>query len=306
MKTLKNWILLSRLPFLSVVILPYILGAAFARYSTGRFSLIIFWLGLAGAILIQLATHYSGEINDIKEDCLSINLEKNIFSGGSQVLVKSIILPGKVKALVGFAVFLALAIGAGLQFYFRTGPWTLFLGLSGLWCGIFYAQPPLRWVSRGTGEIFIAYAFGWLAVNTGFYLQAGHFNFLATLISVPVACAVVNIILINEYPDYPADILAGKRNLLVRIGKSKAAQIYTWLAAGNLAVFCLTLKSGFPIVSGVFYLPVAILALILAGRMLAQDYQDREKLEKMCGLTILVSWGTSLSYILGLLVKKIW
>lgn len=304
MARLKYWLLLSRIPFLSVAVLPYILGALLAGHLAGRFSWPVFLLGLSGVLLVQLAAHYSGEVYDLKEDRLSITLEKNFFSGGSQVLVENIIAPKKVKVLIGAVIFLALAVGLVLQFYFNTGKWTLLLGVSGIICGFFYSKPPLRWISRGMGEIFIAYAFGWLAVNAGFYIQTARLDILPTLISLPVAFTVVNIILINEYPDYPADIQAGKLNLLARVGKAKGALLYALLVVCSAVAFFWAMIKGFPAASGIFYFPVFVLALILASGMLREDYKDKQKLEKMCGLTILVNLGTSLSYILGLLVRK--
>ena len=301
---LKYWLLLSRIPFLGVMILPYILGALLASRISGNFNLLVFILGLCGSALVQLATHYSGEVYDINEDRLSITLEKNFFSGGSQVLVEHHIPQKNVKILIAAVIFLALAAGLILQFYFKTGKWTLFLGISGIICGLFYSKPPLRWVSRGFGELFIAYAFGWLALNAGFYIQTSRFDILATLISLPIGCAVVNIILINEYPDYPADKLAAKRNLLVRIGKEKGAFLYAWLVVFSAVTFFLSLTKGLPLISGVIYLPILIVAISLAGQMLKKAYNDRKRLEKMCALTILVSLGTSLSAILGLLIKK--
>lgn len=303
---IKHWILLSRIPFLSVVILPYLLGTLLAQRLAGEFSLAVFLLGLSGAMFIQLAAHYNGEVYDIREDRLSAILGKNPFSGGSQVLVKKIISEGKVKLLSFAVVLLALTAGLILQFYFKTGKWTLLLGASGLICGLYYSKPPLRWVSRGLGEIFIAYSFGFLAVNAGFYIQVSRFDILALLISLPVACAVANIILINEYPDYQADKEAQKMNLLVRIGKEKCAFLYALLVACAGVSFCLALAKGLPIVSAFFYFPVLITALILASLMLKGAYKDRLLLEGMCGMTILVSLGTSLSCIAGLLIGKIW
>jgi len=303
---MKHWILLSRIPFLSVVILPYLLGTLLAQRLSGEFSLAVFLLGLSGAMFIQLAAHYNGEVYDIREDRLSAILGKSPFSGGSQVLVKKIISEGKVKLLSFAVVLLALTAGLILQFYFKTGKWTLLLGASGLICGLYYSKPPLRWVSRGLGEIFIAYSFGFLAVNAGFYIQVSRFDILALLVSLPVACAVANIILINEYPDYQADKEAQKMNLLVRIGKEKCAFLYALLVVCAGVSFCLALAKGLPIVSAFFYFPVLITALILASLMLKAAYKDRLLLEGMCGMTILVSLGTSLSCIAGLLIGKIW
>lgn len=164
----------------------------------------------------------------------------------------------------------------------------------------------MRWVSRGTGEIFITYSFGWLAVNAGFYIQAPRFDLLATFISLPIACSVVNIILINEYLDYQADKETGKENLLVRVGKEKGAFLYALLVVCAGASFPLALAKGLPVESAFFYFPVLIAAVILASLMLKAAYTDRLLLERMCATTILVNLGTSLSCILGLLISKTW
>ena len=304
MARVKYWLLLSRIPFLSVVILPYVLGGLLAANLTGIFSFKIFLLGLFAAVLVQLGAHYNGEIYDIKEDRLGVTLEKNFFTGGSLMLVEKLIPERKVKLLSYSVIFLALIIGLILQLYFKTGSWTIPLGISGIICGFFYSKPPLRWVSRGTGEIFIAYAFGWLPVAAGFYLQASRFDPLATLISLPVACNVTNIILINEFPDYPADKSAGKQNILVRIGKDKGAFLYAGLTVLSGLTFFYAVLKGASFVSVLFYIPVLIIALRSAWLMFKGAYKDRQKLEKLCGMTILVNLGTSLSFILGLLFGR--
>lgn len=298
---IKYWFLLSRIPFLSVMVAPYILGALLASRFLGTFSWPVFLIGLCGSLLVQLIAHYSGEIYDLAEDRLSVTLEKNFFSGGSQVLVENLIGPRKVKNLIRIVLFLAIIAGIILQFYFKTGKWTLGLGLSGIICAYFYSKPPWRWVKRGIGEILIAYAFGWLAVNAGFYLQASRFDILPTLVCLPIACSVANIILINEYPDYPADKQCFKQNILVRIGKVKGAVLYAWLVASGVVTFSLALAKRLPVQAAVFYFPVFIISVNLACQMLKGSYDHRKKLEKMCALTILVNLGTSLSCILGLL-----
>jgi 1,4-dihydroxy-2-naphthoate octaprenyltransferase len=286
------------------MIAPYVLGATLANRVGASWSWPVFWFGLFGSILVQLIAHYSGEIYDLSEDRLSVILEKNSFTGGSCMLVENKIQPQKVKNLIWAVLCGALIIGLILQFYFKTGVWTLFLGISGIFCAYFYSAPPVRLVSRGIGEIFIAYAYGWLALATGFYLQAGYFSGLAIWLALPIAASVANMILINEYPDYPADKLAGKLNLLVRIGKTKAAAVYGWLTIFTGVTFFFAVAKGLPKLSLVIYLPVLTVALILAFRMRQGAYTDRIKLERMCALTILVSLGTSLSCILGLLWSK--
>jgi len=297
----KYWFLLSRVPFLIVAILPFCLGALLAGRILGVFSWPVFLLGLLGTVLVQLIAHYSGEVHDLAEDRLSVRLEKNFFTGGSQVLVENLIPVKNVKRLIRMVIFLALLIGLALQFYFKCGKLTLGLGFSGILCAYFYSKPPLRLVRRGVGEVFIAYAFGWLSVSTGFYLQAGHFNVLATLISLPIAYSVTNLILINEYPDYPADKQASKQNLLVRVGKANGALLYAWLVGFSAAAFLLALFKGLPPLAGMFYLPVLVISVNAARQMLKGGYGDRSKLERLCAQTIFVNIGTTASCMLGLL-----
>jgi len=301
---MKRWVLLSRIPFLSVVVMPYFLGTLLAQRLTGRFNPVVFLLGLSGSVLIQLSAHYNGEIYDLREDSRSAVLGKNPFSGGSQMLVRRLIPEDKVKILSSAVVLLALAIGVVLQFYFKTGKWTLLLGASGVICGLFYSKPPLRWVGRGLGEFFIAYSFGLLAVNAAFYIQAFRFDILAFFISLPIACAVVNIILINEYPDYEADKEAGKNNLLVRLGKEKTAIVYALLVICTGVSFFFSLAKGLPAASVFFCFPVLIGALVLAFLMLKGVYKNRLMLQKMCAATILVNLGISLSCMLGLFLGR--
>jgi len=61
-------------------------------------------------------------------------------------------------------------IGLILQFYYKTGPWTIPLGVIGMITGFFYSTPPPRWVKRGIGELLIGFCYGWLPVAAAFYL----------------------------------------------------------------------------------------------------------------------------------------
>jgi 1,4-dihydroxy-2-naphthoate octaprenyltransferase len=298
---MRYWILLSRIPFLGVVVLPYLLGTLLALRLSGRFSLPVFMLGLCASLFVQLASHYSGEVYDSTEDGLSAASGKNPFSGGSQVLVKGLVPRGKVRTAAYCVALAALAIGCVLQFHFKTGAWTIPLGLSGIICGIFYSKPPLRLISRGLGEAAIAYSFGLLAVNAAFYIQASGFHILPFFVSLPIACSVANIILINEYPDYEADKQASKNNLLVRLGKKKTAFLYALLAACAAGCFFAACEYGLPLATLYFYFPVMALSAALAFLMARGLYEDKALLEKMCAFTILVNLGTCLSCIAALL-----
>ena len=301
-KDIKTWILLLRLPFQLSGVFPFLVGSILAFHITKVFDLPVFLLGLTAVVLIMSSTNLNGEIYDIIEDSLSAKLGKNLSSGGSQVIVKGIVPSRKVNFTSHVAVICAFLIGLLLQFYFKTGPWTIPLGLTGIITGFYYAKPPLRWSKRGVGELFIAYSYGWLPVAVGFYLQAGNINTLVHWISLSISCSIFNVILINEFPDYPADTQAYKRNLVVRLGKNKAAAIYAIVAVAGIFTFLISLNKGVPPAAGLFYLPVAIFSLVDILIVSSGKFNNRVLLERICLITILVNLGTNIVYIVGLLI----
>lgn len=295
----KTWAALSRLPFHSVGILPFILGAVLAYRYTGAFNTTVFFLALSAVVLIMLATYYNGEVYDVKEDAISGQRLKSAFAGGSQMVVQSRVSRKRVKSAACVCISAAMIIGLALQFYYKTGLWTIPLGISGIVFGYFYSKPPFRWVEKGIGEIFIGYSYGWLPVAAGYYLQAATIIPVVHWISLPIACSIINVILINEFPDYTADKIALKNNLTVRIGKEKVAFVYVFLAASSAVLFFVSLSRGVPKACGIFYIPVFILSLFACFSILAKRYEKFSSLEKLCLFTILVNLGTALSYILG-------
>lgn len=298
-KTIKGWIQLSRPPFHLVGLLPFVLGALLAWHIYGVFNWTVFVWSTAAVLLIMLSTYYSGEYRDLKEDKLSAEMERNLFSGGSQAIVKNLI-PHRQAKIAGYVTLvLAGIIGLILQFYLKTGPWTIPLGAIGVIAGFFYSTPPLRWVKRGIGELLIGFCYGWLPVATAFYLQTGTIDNIVHWISIPIACSIFNVILINEYPDYPADLIEGKRNLVVRLGKETSAFIYIAATVIAWIVFGLAVSQGLPAVTLLFYLPVFLIALWLVFLISKKDYLNKKRLELICGLTIIVNLGTSLAYTLA-------
>jgi 1,4-dihydroxy-2-naphthoate polyprenyltransferase len=289
------WIGLSRLPFLLVGVLPYVLGTVMAAKEPLPVRWGIFLLGLLGALLIMLSTYYGGEYWDYEGDALSSG---NRFAGGTRVMLKGIL--SKTAPLTGsiVALILAAAVGLTLQFICHTGAWTLPLGIAGMIGGFFYSTRPVRWVATGTGELWIAFCYGWLPVAAGYYLQAGTFAPAILPVSLPIACSIFSVILLNEFSDYEADKTTGKKNLTVRLGKKTAAGLYVlimFLSAVSVA-FSLLYAPGAVLL---FYLPVFLLSLMLAIFMVRGFWQDGAKLELMCGLNILVNIALTGVYLLA-------
>jgi 1,4-dihydroxy-2-naphthoate octaprenyltransferase len=247
----------------------------------------------------MLSTYYAGEYWDYVEDSLSGRFGSSHFSGGSQVLQRDL-LPRQAALWASVAsLFAALGVGFVLQLAYQTGPWTVPFGVLGLMGGFFYSAKPLRWVSRGWGELWIALCYGWLPVAVGYYLHMGTIAPLIHWLAVPIGMTIFNVILLNEFPDYEPDLATGKVNLVVRLGRVWASRLYGLIAAGSWFAFLLSLSQGVPAGAILFYSPVFVISLILVVLVLRGRWKDRATLEKLCAFNIAVNLGTTAAYMLA-------
>lgn len=296
---IKGWIGLSRPPFHTVGVLPFILGTFLAWKVDGVFSTTIFMLGIIAVILILLSTYHAGEYFDHEEDRISKKLFHSLFSGGSGVIPAGIV-SRKVPLWTSLITFaLAAAIGIILQFVLETGPYTLLLGCLGAFPGFFYSTRPIRLVERGVGELCIGFCYGWLPVASGFYIQTGYVNSIIHWIGVPIGLTIFNVILLNEFPDFIADSTVGKRNILVRVGKQKGEALYIATSVLALMAMFLSVAAGVPGKAVYFYLPILILAAGIIVMIVLRKHEDQKILEILCGLNIAVNLGTTTTYILA-------
>lgn len=251
-------------------------------------------------VLIMLATYYSGEYFDYETDALSAKLERNRFSGGTQILQTGTIQRKQAFIAAFICLLLAGVVGLLLQFYYKTGPYTIPLGALGMFAGFFYTTKPIQWSYKGVGEVWIGFCYGWLAVAASFYIQTGHFSPLVHWTALPIAFTIFNVILINEFPDYPADQELGKKNLVVRFGKAKMSKLYAIVNAGIWVSYFLTVKFGIPTKALFFFSPIFLLSTITTLQVLRGGYKDQKKLERICAKTLIVNLGTTISFILAI------
>ena len=298
---IKAWIGLSRPPFHTVGILPFMLGTFLAYKINSTISIEVFILGVSGVILIMLSTYHSGEYFDYEGDSLSNRLHENRFAGGSRVLPA-----GRISPLVPLwtsivTLIIAGIIGIILQFILKTGPYTLVLGFLGAFPGFFYSTKPIRFVQRGFGEIFIGFCYGWLPVASAYYIQTGTIAPIIHWLWIHIGLSIFNVIFLNEFPDYEADKATDKKNLLYRLGKQKGMALYVIFSLFTSLTMFISPLWGIPFKVVYFYLPFLIISLFIIVMMLRAKYENRKMLELLCGLNIAVNLGTSLAYIMAYL-----
>ncbi|GAB6148248.1 prenyltransferase [Stetteria hydrogenophila] len=287
----KAFLTLSRIPFLTPGLAPFTAGVVLGYILGGSVDWGLLALSYAGLTLILLATHYSNEYFDYEGDV--INKNHNRFSGGTRALSDGM-LPRRVGlyALIASLAVFALLFAVYVARYYPERPLLAWLALAGVVAGVFYSGPPFKWAYRGVGELFIAFAYGWLAVASGYYIVKGAIDLNATLLSLPAAFTVFSLIVINEVPDYEADRAVSKRNLVVRLGRERARILY---AASNIAAVVSAGVAAWHLAGPAAGLAALALSALVAYKPTADALKDsvyydfKRGLERVSALTVLAN-----------------
>jgi len=291
------WLTALRLPFTTVAVVPFGIGVYLA-YANGR--AISLQASLAGALavfLLCIGCYLIGEVTDQAEDSKTVAVGRTPFSGGTLAVVNGRLAPGNDMTAAALSFAAAALLGLYI-FSVRPEPWLMGLGACGALAAVLYSLPPVRLVKRGVGEVLIGVCYGWMPLVAGYGCAAGGMPPRSYLFCLPVVLSIFNVILLNEFPDYDPDRSTGKRNLLVRLGRERGAQIYA-VASLLTAITLVILWYYYRPLSAVhlaLVLPGALLALVLAQQVLcARRWSSNLTIERVCGLTILLNHIASLT-----------
>jgi 1,4-dihydroxy-2-naphthoate octaprenyltransferase len=174
---------------------------------------------VAGILAVEVAKNASGEIFDFDSGAdLAVRPEdRSPFSGGKRVLVDALLTRGQTMAIAGAGYTAAITIGLVIA-AFRE-PAVTGIGLAGIACAFLYHGPPLRLSYRGFGEAAVALCYGPLIVGGTYLVQRGSIPREVWLVSAPLGLLIAAFLIANEFPDAAADRSAGKRTLVVRLGR---------------------------------------------------------------------------------------
>lgn len=114
---------------------------------------------------------------------------------------------------------------------------------------------------------------GPLTVLGAYYVQTRHVAFEPLWASIPTGIMVALILYINEFPDCEADMSAGRRHLVARLGKQKAAIGYAFalslIYVSVLVGVLLRIQPGLALLM-FLTLPIAVKAIQTAQKHYAQ------------------------------------
>ncbi len=248
--------------------IPMAVGAAVAYAQLGSFSWTWFLVGAGAIYLLEIGKNAVNEYVDYLSgvDRFVAPEKRTPFSGG-----KKTIIDGKLSLTDNLVIAIITIVSGsllGLLVVFGREFNVLWVGLAGVFFALFYSLPPFQFSYRGLGEAVVGFTFGPL-ITTGTYLVQAHtISIEVILASLPLGFIIANVLWINQYPDYEADLKGGKMNGVVRLGKEKGVNVYAllfglaYLSLIVIAVFTLNFLWLLPLVS----LPLAFRAVIVARR----------------------------------------
>jgi 1,4-dihydroxy-2-naphthoate polyprenyltransferase len=215
-------------------ILAFTLGALIGIANGGAFNPLRFVLFYATVFFGDLSTHFSNDYFDAQQDKFSER--KKFFSGNKILTANPNMLPRTQKLSIAL---LSISLGsAALAVIFKIAPIELLLIMAGAnFLGWFYSAPPLRFVSRGLGEVAIALAVGFAIPAAGYLSVNGHLDSWYGFFFLPFVLYALMLALSLEAPDIDADRMGNKKTFGVVYGVRAVFRLILALASAAFAMF---------------------------------------------------------------------
>lgn len=195
------------------------------------------WLALCalGIFGIEAGKNAAGECVDWHSgaDAGVAPEDRSPFSGGKRVLVDLLLTPEHTM-LLAWAGF-GLGLASGLAIFLWREPQVVWVGVAGIALAWAYHGSPVRLSYRGLGELAVVLVYGPLIAGGTYLVQRGSWPAYVTWSAVPLGLLIGAFLWINEFPDARADSAAGKRTLVVRIGRPASAMAFLGLQIAGFA-----------------------------------------------------------------------
>jgi len=269
-KKVVAFVRLSRPIFLLGGVILYALGALVARYEGYPLDPGLYLMGQLFVTSLQLMTHYLNEYWDMAAD--QLNTSRTLFSGGSGILPDG--QQGFTPETAFTAAVVCLAINSAaaimLIFQYQTSPGVWAVLLLGFLGSFFYSSPPLQFSGTGYGEAVASVVVAGLVPALGHLLQTGHPSWMLVLATAPLIIFHYAMLIAFEFPDFLTDEAAGKKTLLVRVGRRVGASIHNGLIALALGLATVASFIGLPAqvaISVAITAPLSVWQIITIRRM---------------------------------------
>jgi len=209
-----TWIAAARPRTLPAAVAPVVVGSALAAHDH-RFDPAAACLCLGFALLVQVGTNFANDYYDFVNGA-----DTAARVGPRRAVASGLVAPREMWRAMAGVFSAAIAVGLGLIHW--GGPWMLAVGGASVLSGLAYTGGPWPLGYHGFGDLFVFVFFGLVAVGVTYYVQAGHLTADGALAGAALGALSTNILLVNNYRDMDTDAVAGKRTLVVRLGRGFA------------------------------------------------------------------------------------
>jgi 1,4-dihydroxy-2-naphthoate octaprenyltransferase len=285
---LAPWLGVSKARFLQLPLTLVAAGAA-ASACDGRFGWTPTLLATLALLLLHASVNALNEASDMVTG-IDLHTEPTPFSGGSGTLPAGRLSVGATRV---FGYGCALAGGLiGVYFALKLDARFLLLMAAGAAAVLFYTDIFAR---SFMGELFAGLGLGALPVWGAAWVQGQPPGTAALWAGVPAFFMTFDLLLLNEFPDERADRTGGRRNLVLLLGRPRAAHVYAaaaLLAPASIAA-AVALRA-FP--------PLALLAVLpslLLARPLAWAFGDPAAPVPLPALGANAAWNLATNTVLA-------
>ncbi len=213
----------ARVPFLLLPITLVAVGTAAAFY-LGAPDWVHAGIALVGMLAVHVAVNALNEASDYRRG-IDLKTERTPFSGGSGTLPAGRLTYGQALATGLVSSFVGVVIGI---YFLTVVGWKLapILVLGAI--AVFAYTDVLARLY--VGELFAGLGLGCLPVIGTTLVQTGGYEPIAIVAAFPAFFMTFNLLFLNEFPDTGPDREGGRRNLVLLLGRRRAARLYCVLA----------------------------------------------------------------------------
>jgi len=299
MPNLKTWFVEIRPHFLLLTPVCVFSGVAVAVYELHSLNVLHFGLAFLGALLAHISVNVLNDYFDYRSG-VDLKAKRTPFSGGSGILPAGLLSPRSVY-LFGVACLLAVIL-IGIYFIYKYRLEILPVGILGVVVIYLYTTH----ITKNTLLCAIApgLGFGPLMVLGTYFTQTGNYTLAAIMASMVPGFLISNLLLLNQFPDIEADMVASRRHLPIAVGRQNSAKVYAGLiSATYLWLISLVAFKVLPLTAllGLITLPLGLKAV----RGVLKYSDDIDNLIPFMGYNTLVTLLTPLLMGVGILVASV-
>lgn len=200
-------------------LVPFCAGAAIAWWEQHALSFAIAAAAFAAIFCVEVGKNAVNDLYDFRSgaDPAVRPEERSPYSGGKRVLLDHLLTERDLIVIAWTTFTLAAVIGTAVAM--ATAPALLAFGAAAALVSILYVMPPVKLAYRGLGELAVFAVYGPGIVLGTVLLFGGALTTEAVSVSIILGLLIAAVLLTNELPDARADEAAGKRTLIVRMGR---------------------------------------------------------------------------------------